>query len=347
MIRSKKLWCSVAALILLHIPVIGAGFFAPYDPTTQNRDFALAPPTKLHFVDSHGRFHFRPFVCRYAIEGDRFGGQGRREDCSQESPLQFFVYSERVYDGRVLKSSWHLFRASAPGHVFVLGTDDYGRDQFSRLLYGGRTSLGAGWLATALTLGLGLMFGCLAGYLGGWIDAGIMRGAELFMALPWIYLLFAVRAFLPLRLDSRQAFLLLISVIGLVGWARPARLIRGVILSAKERNYVHAARGFGVSTFTIVRRHILPEVSSVVFTQAALLIPQYILAEVTFSFLGLGVGEPEPSWGNMLAGLQTYYVLTNHWWMLASVLALVPIFLLFYSVADTLQERFQVLDLAR
>ena len=122
-----------------------------------------------------------------------------------------------------------------------------------------------------------------------------MRGAELFLALPWIYLLFALRAFLPLSLDARQAFLLLIGVIGLTGWARPSRLIRGVTLSAKQRNYVLAARGFGVSGLSIVCRHILPEVSSVVLTQAALLVPQYILAEVTFSFLGLGVGEPEPS----------------------------------------------------
>jgi peptide/nickel transport system permease protein len=247
----------------------------------------------------------------------------------------------------MLKSSHHLFGTDGPEQVFLLGTDEYGRDLLSRLLYGGQTSLVAGLLATGLSLGMGLVFGSIAGFFGSWVDAIVMRAAELFMALPWIYLLFAVRAFLPLSLDARRTLLLLIGVIGLVGWARPARLIRGVILSVKERNYIHAARGFGVSNVTILRRHILPDVYSVVFTQAALLIPQYILAEVTLSFLGLGVGEPQPSWGNMLASLQSYYVLTAHGWMLASGLVLLPIFFLFYSFADSLQRHFQVPDLAR
>jgi peptide/nickel transport system permease protein len=345
-IRDRKLWFSAIALALLHIPVLGAGFFAPYDPTAQNRAFPLESPTRIHFVDGRGKFHFRPFVCAIGVAGPA-SAQGVREDCSKPSSLWFLGRREKVYDGKVVSASLHLFGTDGPQPVFILGTDEYGRDQFSRLLYGGQISLGAGLLATVLSLGLGLILGSLAGYIGSWADDIIMRGAELFMALPWIYLLFAVRAFLPLNLDARQAFLVLIGVIGITGWARPARLIRGVILSAKERSYVLAARGFGVSGFTIVSRHILPEVSSVALTQAALLVPQYILAEVTFSFLGLGVGEPQPSWGNMLAGLQSYYMLTAHWWMLASGLALLPIFLLFYSFADSVQRRFQVPDLAR
>jgi peptide/nickel transport system permease protein len=256
------------------------------------------------------------------------------------------VHDPTVDGGTTVSASWRLFGTDGREHIFLLGTDEYGRDQFSRLLYGGQTSLGAGLLATVLSLALGLLFGCIAGYFGFWADDVTMRMAELFMALPWVYLLFAVRAFLPLRLDSRQTFLLLTGVIGFVGWARPARLIRGVILSARERNYVLAARGFGISDWTILRRHILPEVSSVVLTQAALLLPQCMLAEVTLSFLGLGVGEPQPSWGNMLANLESYYALTTHWWMLASALALLPIFFLLYLFADSLQQRFQVLELA-
>jgi peptide/nickel transport system permease protein len=347
MIRKNNLLVSGAALILLLIPVVGASFFAPYDPTAQNRDAPLAPPTPIHFADSRGRFHFRPFVCRWVGATDLPGARGTHEDCSQASLLRFFVRHDTVYDGRILKSSRHLFGTDGTEQVFLLGTDEYGRDLFSRLLYGGQTSLVAGLLATGLSLGMGLVFGSIAGFFGSWVDAIVMRAAELFMALPWIYLLFAVRAFLPLSLDARRTLLLLIGVIGLVGWARPARLIRGVILSVKERNYIHAARGFGVSNLTILRHHILPDVYSVVFTQAGLLIPQYILAEVTLSFLGLGVGEPQPSWGNMLASLQSYYVLTAHWWMLASGLVLLPIFFLFYSFADSLQRRFQVPDLTR
>jgi ABC-type microcin C transport system permease subunit YejE len=145
-----------------------------------------------------------------------------------------------------------------------------------------------------------------------------MRGSEVFMALPWIYPLFAVRAFLPLHLGAQQSFFLLVAVIGLTGWARPARLVRGVVLSAKHRDYVLAARGFGASNFYLLRRHILPETFGVVLTQAAVLIPQYILAEVTLSFLGLGVSEPAPSWGNMLADMQKLYVSESYWWMFAA-----------------------------
>jgi peptide/nickel transport system permease protein len=218
----------------------------------------------------------------------------------------------------------------------------YGRDQLSRLLYGGQVPLFAGLLATALSLDLGLLLGGAAGYLGSWLDDAIMRVAEVFMALLWIYLLFALRAFLPLRLGPRQSFFLLVSVIGLAGWARPSRMIRGVVLSAKQRDFVRAARGFGASNAYILRRHVLPDTAAVVLTQAALLVSQCILAEVTLSFLGLGVGEPIPSWGNMLAGLQKYFVLENCWWMLVSGLALLPIFLLYHLLADALLERFKV-----
>ena len=197
----------------------------------------------------------------------------------------------------------------------------------------------AGLLAAGLSLGLGLLLGAVAGFYGGWLDEILMRGAELFLALPWLYLLFAVRAFLPLHITPAQAFLLLITVIGLIGWARPARLIRGVVLSAKERDYVLAARGFGASDFYLLRRHILPQTFGVVLTQAALLIPQYILAEVTLSFLGLGVGEPVPSWGNMLGALQQYHVLASYWWMFIPGLVLIPVFLGYYTLANALHKR--------
>lgn len=345
MIKGKKIRVSAAALFVLLAPVAGASFFAPYEPTAQNRDAPLAPPTRIHFTDSRGHFHFRPFVCRWTSEASVT--QGNPEDCTSASPLRLLVRNETIDEGKTVKSSLHLFGTDGAGRVFLLGTDEYGRDQFSRLLYGGQTSLAAGILATALSLGFGLVFGCTAGFFGSWVDDIIMRAAELFMALPWIYLLLAVRAFLPLNLDARRTLFLLIGVIGITAWARPSRLIRGVVLSAKERGYVLAARGFGVSSLTIVRRHILPDVSSVVFTQAAVLVPQYILAEVTLSFLGLGVGEPQPSWGNMLANLQSYYVLTVHWWRLASGFVLLPIFFLFYSFADSLQRRIQILDLGK
>jgi peptide/nickel transport system permease protein len=221
--------------------------------------------------------------------------------------------------------------------LYLLGSDAYGRDLLSRVFFGGQVSLLAGLIGAGLTLSIGLCVGAVAGFWGGWKDEVLMRVAELFLALPWIYLLFAMRAFLPLAVPPLKAFLLVVIVIGAVGWARPARMVRGIVLSAKERDFVRAARGFGASGGYLLRRHILPETSSVLLTQAAILVPQFVLAEMTLSFLGLGVPEPMPSWGNLLASLQHYNVLVSYWWMYLPALAMVPFFLGYLVLASLLQ----------
>jgi peptide/nickel transport system permease protein len=136
-----------------------------------------------------------------------------------------------------------------------------------------------------------------------------------------------------------QTFLLLVSVIGVVDWARPARLARGIALSVRERDFVRAARSFGAGSLYLIRRHIAPETASVVLTQAALLVPQYVLAEVTLSFFGLGVAEPAASWGNMLGALQQYHVLVSYWWMWIPGVVLVPVFMAYHALADGLRAR--------
>jgi peptide/nickel transport system permease protein len=321
----------------LHLVAFFAGFFSPYDFAQQDRAIPYAPPTRLHFRDAQGTMHWRPSVCLLIERPETFGVYD--EDLQKCFPLRFIVRGPEYKLLGFFKSIWHLFGVGAPAKVLLMGTDSYGRDVFSRLLYGSQVSLLAGLLATALSLGLGALLGIVAGYYGGWIDAVVMRGGELFLALPWLYLLFALRAFLPLHINPGQAFLLVIAVIGTIGWARPARLIRGVVLSGKERHYVLAARLFGGSDLYVMRRHILPQTRSILLTQAALLIPQYILAEVTLSFLGLGVGEPAPSWGNMLASLQQYSVLVSYWWMWAPGLAVIPVFLGYLLLANALQAK--------
>ena len=234
------------------------------------------------------------------------------------------------------------FRSSAlapPSRAFLLGTDEFGRDQFSRMLWGGQISLTTGWIATVLALAIGLTVGILAGFWAGWTDILLMRGAELFLALPWLYLLLAVRAFLPLSFSPWTTALIMAAIIGAIGWARPARLIRGVVLSAKEREYVYAARGFGASSWWLITRHCLPEVYGVLLTQAAIILPQFILAEVTLSFLGLGVAEPAVSWGSLLAPLRQIAVLRYAWWMVLPVLVIVIVAWGFAAVEDALAAR--------
>ena len=323
------------ALALLHGIIGCAGFFAPYDPTEQDRDRPYLPPMKIHLVDAAGHFHLRPFFYSMQLREGSF--ELFEERAERAIPLRFFVRGAPYRLFGFLPSHLHLFGAEA-SRICLVGSDAYGRDQLSRILYGGQISLLAGLMGMGLTLFLGVLIGAIAGFYGGWRDGLLMRVVELFVALPWLYLLFAFRAFLPLTVSPVQAFFLIILVIGAVGWARPARLIRGVVLSAKERDFVRAARGFGATDGYLLRRHILPETSSVILTQAAILVPQFVLAEMTLSFLGLGVPEPVPSWGSLLTSLQQYSVLVSYWWMYLPALAIVPFFLGYLGLASALQE---------
>ncbi len=311
----RKIAVVAACLGALHLAALRADLLAPYGYAEQHRDYPYAPPAAIHWNG------LRPCVHGLQPEGD-----GYREDFSTRFPLHF------LRNGR-------LVSVQEPGVLFLLGTDGLGRDIFSRVLYGARLSLAAGLLAAALSLAIGWIFGTVAGFFGGWTDQLLMRGSELFMTLPWLYLLLAVRAFLPLHIGPLEAFFLLVAIIGGVGWVRPARLIRGVVLSARERPFVLAARGFGAGPVYLIRRHILPFTWPVTLTQATVLIPQYILAEVTLSFLGLGVGEPVPSWGNMLAEARQYHVLTGHPWLLAPGAAAIPVLLGYLLLADELSPR--------
>lgn len=343
MTNRRKLWAAAIALFAFHAMVFLAAFVAPYDYSAQNRDVTFAPPTHIHFIDTQRKFHARPFV--YGFKTKTASPGSYELDTERVYPLVFFAQGPEYKIAGFLPSGRHLIAVQPPGRIFLMGTDAYGRDQFSRFFYGGQISLLAGLLAATISVALGIIIGALAGFYGGWIDEVLMRSGELFLALPWLYLLFAVRAVMPLHITGWQVFLLLVSVMGLIGWARPARLIRGVVLSAKERNFVLAARGFGASDYYILTRHVLPQTSGVVLTQLTLLIPTYVLAEVTLSFLGLGVSEPLPSWGSLLSSLQQYYVLVSYWWMFLPALLLIPVFLVYYLAADALQERVRSVQL--
>jgi peptide/nickel transport system permease protein len=314
--KRRRTFLVLAVLGAIHVAVLAAGVLAPYGYAQQHREYPYMPPMKLHFMGG------RLLVFGMAAEP----GGSYREDASRQYPIRFFI------NGR-------LFGVDEPGVLFLLGTDGYGRDVFSRVFYGAQVSLLTGLLAAVLSLGIGWMLGTVAGFFGGWIDQVLMRASEFFMALPWLYLLLAVRAFLPLHIGPVQAFCLLIGIIGGIGWVRPARLVRGVVLSARERGFVLAARGFGASPVYLIRRHVMPLTWGILLTQATVLIPQYILAEVTLSFLGLGVGEPIPSWGNMLSEARQYHALVSHAWLLAPGFAAMPIFFGYLILADTLLER--------
>jgi peptide/nickel transport system permease protein len=327
----------LTSFIALHLIVIFPGFFSTQGYAEQDRELPFSPPIRLHFVRPDGRFSLRPFV--YGWNQAALDTGSYEIDRSQIYPLRFFTQESPYTIVKGITVSTHLLGVEKPGRLYLFGTDDFGRDEFSRMLYGGRISILAGWIGAAIALITGGIVGLISGYSGRWVDAVTMRLVELFMALPWLYLLFAVRAILPLRIETTDTFILLIAVVGIIGWARPARLVRSMVLSAKERNFVLAARAMGASKTHILRKHIMPQVYALLLTMAAYLVPQFILAEVTLSFLGLGIGEPVPSWGTLLAELQKYNVLVNYWWMYAPGVALVALFLIYHWASSAIQQR--------
>jgi peptide/nickel transport system permease protein len=190
-------------------------------------------------------------------------------------------------------------RFAMPGEGHWLGTDQLGRDSLARLIYGARVSLGIGLLAATAQILVGGTLGVLAGYVGGWLDDLLMRVVDTILAFPAIFL------FLALAIVLRPDAVVLALIIASVGWGLVARLVRGEILSIKQRDYVLAARALGAPAMRVMVRHLLPNVAPILIVAASLSVAQIILAEAALDFLGLGVPPSTPSWGNMLTDAQT------------------------------------------
>jgi peptide/nickel transport system permease protein len=210
----------------------------------------------------------------------------------------------------------HLFGVEAPERVNLLGTDGEGRDVLSRLVFGSQVSLTVGLVGIAISFGLGMLLGGVAGYFGGWVDTLVMRSSELLLSVPALYLILALRAVFPLDLPGRSVYLAIVAILALIGWASLARVIRGQVLAIREADYVIAAEALGVSRTRVIVRHILPNTLSFVIVAATVAVPGYILGEVVLSFLGVGVREPSASWGNMLQQARGLRALGSFPWLL-------------------------------
>lgn len=295
----------------------------------------------IHFHDSNGDFSLRPHV-HPLVEREFRDEYGERsyaraaEDRSVSLPIEFFVEGE-PHEGFSLlglfpiETNYHLFGVSQPAgtrgssaRIYLLGSDRAGRDIFTRLLYGGQISLSVGLLGVGISMSLGMLLGGLSGYFGGVIDFVGQRVVEVILAVPGLYLIIVVGGILRdlktsegAPLSSAQVYLLIVLVLAFVYWASISRVIRGMVLSLKENEYVLAARAVGISPLVIVVRHILPNTFSFAIVTATLTIPYYILGEVSLSFLGLGIQDPESSWGLMLSDAQDQAVLVGYPWVIA------------------------------
>lgn len=222
-------------------------------------------------------------------------------------------------------------RFRPPSLAHLMGTDHFGRDVLSRVLYGGRTSLAIGTLAVAIAITLGSLVGAVAGYARGWTDAVAMRGVDLLLSFPRLVLLITVVALVD------PSVMVITLVLGLTGWMATSRLVRGEVLSLREREFVQAARALGFSAPRILLRHIIPNVASPIIVAATLGIGNTILVEASLSFLGMGVPPPSPSWGGMVAGGRDVMV-EAPWITLFPGLAIVLTVMSFNLIGDGLRD---------
>lgn len=198
---------------------------------------------------------------------------------------------------------------SAPNSLHILGTDELGRDVFTRLLYGGRVSLGVALCATVIQLLIGVSLGCISGFYGKWVDNIVMRVVDTVMCFPFFVIAITIAALFGASVWN------IILIIGCLQWTGVSRIVRAKILSLKQSEFIEAARAMGLSSFEIISKHLLPNVLSPIIVNATLNVANGILMEAGISFLGLGVKQPQPSWGNMLSAAQSMRVLQYKWWL--------------------------------
>lgn len=317
---------ALTVLITLFALSVFADFVAPYPYDLQNRKAPYHPPTVVHLFED-GRFTF-PHIHLYSLEDPLF--KVYKEEKSVKCRLKFFTSSE--YGIR-------LIGVEEPCRLYLLGGDKLGRDVFSRLLYGSRYSLGVGIIGTLVTFLIGAIAGGISGYFGGKIDTVMMRVVEILMSIPTFYLLLSLRAVFPLEMTSGQIFLMIVFILSFLGWAGLARIVRGMVLSIREKEYVLAAKTYGAGTLRILRKHILPSTYYYLIVSATLSIPAYIIGEAALSLLGLGIQEPEPSWGNMLSEVRSINVLSSHPWLLTPGVTIFLTILAFNVLGDTLVKK--------
>ncbi len=340
----KKLWAdkfsriSLIVLGIIYFSLLFADIIAPYNKDFSDRTMAYVPPSKIFVVDENHHLS-KPYTYNYIRSFDNENLRITYDiDRSQKHYIKFFSRGQSYKLFGLIPMKIHLITTDNDGRLYLLGTDINGRDVFSRILFGGRISMTIGFLALFVLFPIGLLYGGISGYFGGIVDIIMMRFAEAVMSIPSFYLLIILASILPGGMTSIQRFMLIVIILALIGWAGFARVVRGMVLSVKNQEFVQAAKSIGASRLRIIVKHILPQTTSFVIVAMTLSVPSYILSESGLSFLGLGIQQPDASWGNMLKEAQEYTNIIYRPWLLTPGFLIFVAVLAFNVIGDTIRD---------
>uniref|UniRef100_UPI00402659BA ABC transporter permease n=1 Tax=Candidatus Scatousia sp. TaxID=3085663 RepID=UPI00402659BA len=338
LMKDKFAKIALIVLAVIYLALFFADFIAPYTKDFSDRTMAYVPPSKIFVIDEHGKFS-KPYTYNYIRNFDSENLRITYDlDRSEKHYIKFFSQGQPYKFLGLIPMKRHLITTDRDGRLFLLGTDINGRDVFSRLLFGGRISMTIGFLALFVLFPIGLLYGGIAGYFGGITDTLMMRFAEAVMSIPSFYLLIILASILPSGMTSIQRFILIVIILALIGWAGFARVVRGMVLSVKNQEFVQAAKSIGASRLRIIIKHILPQTASFVIVAMTLSVPSYILSESGLSFLGLGIQQPDASWGNMLKEAQEYTNIIYRPWLLTPGFLIFIAVLAFNLIGDTIRD---------
>ncbi len=337
--RHKLAMAGTVVVALFYGVVVFADFFAYASPTASEAQRSLLPPQRIRWFDE-GRW--APHV--YGLSGRRDPVTLKRvytPDPEKKIPVRFFArgFEYRVFG--VIPTDRHLLGvegSTAEESLFLLGTDEQGRDLWSRLMYGTRASLTIGLAGVALSLVLGIVLGGISGLYGGAIDTLIQRVIEIFRSIPTIPLWMGLAAALPNDWTVVQVYFAITVIISLVGWTELARVVRGRFLSLREEDFVMAAELAGCSQARIIFTHLVPSFLSHIIAATTLAIPAMIISETSLSFLGLGLRPPAISWGVLLQQAQNIQALAISPWLLIPSIPVTIVILAFNFMGDGLRD---------
>ena len=350
----------ITVLAVLYVVVIAADFIAPYAPYTSQLNGSLLPPTPIYLTLQDGPLkgkYIGPHVYLTSQNPTNIetGERNLSINFHNPSPIRLFVKgnSYKLFNLNIplppsfkeieifpgIPTDIHLIGTIGAGKLNLLGTDEQGRDQFSRLLFGGRVSLFIGLIGIMISFPIGVIIGGIAGYFGGWIDTILMRLVEVLMTIPGIYLLVALATIIPPSLSNTKRFILIILITSFIGWAGLARVVRGQVLSLKDQEFVQAAKTMGASNQRIIFYHILPQTITYIIISATLTIPEFIVSESVLSLIGLGIQQPDASWGNLLSVSTNASILVLQPWLIwPPALAIILTVLSFNLLGDGLRD---------